>query len=109
MCGRSENCHSLDPLGLRHPVRMALFSGEKTVTFVLENVTVQLASKIGPRPTNVCLKDVMMWTLVGNYFPIWGMGRSDVEADCTIWPLDVPTHTFGSAGSEFWYGNSGAM
>ena len=53
MYGRSANSNSLDPVGSRHPVRMALLSGEKIVTSVLENLTEKLALKIGPRPTNV--------------------------------------------------------
>ena len=53
MCGQIEKCHSLYLVVLRHPVRMALLSGENIVTSVLENLTEKLALKIGPRPTNV--------------------------------------------------------
>ena len=93
VCGQSANQHNLAPVGSGYPMRMALFSGEKNVTSVLENLTVELASKIVPRPTNVCSKDGMMQPLVGNALIVWGMCRSAMASDCTMWPLAVPTYT----------------
>ena len=75
--------------------------------FVLDNLNVQLASKIGPRATYMCLKDGMMWPLMGDDFSSLVMCRSDVEANFTIWPLALPTHTLGAAGLVFWYGAAG--
>ena len=48
-----------------------------------------------------------MCQLVGNDFPRWGMGRSAVEAECTIWPFSIPTHTLGAAGWYFGMGLPG--
>ena len=79
------------------------------MTSILDHLTVQLASQIFPRPNNSCLKDGMMWPLVGNAFPRWVMGRLSVVDDCPIWPLVVPTHTLGESRSAFWYGDSGEM
>ena len=79
------------------------------MTYFLENLTVQLASQIGPRPTNVYSKDGITWNLVGNTFISWVMSRLAVVVDCSMWPLDVPTHTLGEVGLEFWNGDLGEM
>ena len=79
------------------------------MTYFLEKLTVQLAPQIGPSSTNVCLKYVIMWPLVGNALIIWGMGRLAVADGCSMWPLDVPTHTLGEYGLEFWNGASGLI
>ena len=79
------------------------------MTSFLEKPTVKLASQIVPIPTNVCLKDGMMRTLVGNVLIIWGMGRLTMEANFSMWPLMVPIHTLGALGLEFCNGASGAI
>ena len=57
--------HSLGSFFSLQPISIGLPFGESTVTSCLVNTTVQSASHMGPTPTSVLLKEVMMYPVVG--------------------------------------------
>ena len=78
-----------------------MLSGEKTITSLLEKVTVQSASQILQMPINVSLNDGMMWTVVGKDCTSWVMTASAMSAERATWSFSVPTRTFGAVVSVF--------
>ena len=64
---------------------------------------------MGPKPTRVCLKDGMMYPVVGKLWASWGSERSAVAVDLSTCPLATPTDIEGAVGSLFVVGAGGAM
>ena len=69
-------------------------------------VTVQSASYSGPTHNKVRRKPGTRCPLIGNPDGRWGKSRSPVPVDCWVFPVAVPTITFGAVRSMLTSGES---
>ena len=110
--GRSESpgcraiIQSLEPLASHQPVSTSVPCLSHTMTDSRVKVTVHSASHSGPTPTKVWRKPGMSCPLTGNPNGIWGQSSSPVPVDCWVFPVAVPTVTFGAARSMLTTGAS---
>ena len=83
----------------RQPVCTGVPCFSLTMTASRMKVTVQLASYSGPTPIKVWRKPGMRCPLIGNPDGIWGKSKSPVPVYCWVFPVAVPTLTFGAERS----------
>ena len=88
------------------PVSTGLPCGSLTTTAVLVNVTVQSASHSGPTPIKVCLNPGMICPVTGKLAGILERLISPVPVESWVWPVAVPTVTFGTVRSMLTIGAS---
>ena len=75
---------------------MGLHHGKNTVTYFLVNKTVQSASHMGPTPTSVLVKYVMMHPAVGKYTDYCMIVSVAVADDLSTCKVDAPTLICGA-------------
>ena len=97
---------SLDPEASRQPVSTGVPCWSRTMTSSRVKVIVQSASQSGPTPIKVWWKPVMSCPLIGNPEGIWGKSKSPVPVYCWVFPVAVPTLTFGDKRSMLTIGES---
>ena len=90
----------------RQPVRTAVPCFSHMMTDSRVKVTAQSASHRGPTPIKVWRKPGIRYPLIGNSDGRWGKARLPVPDDCCIFPVAVPTVTFGAARSMLTTGAS---
>ena len=96
----------LGPVASRQTVSTDVPCLLHTMTASRVKVTVQSASHRGPTHIKVCRKPGIRCTFIGNSDGIWGKSRLTVPADCWVFPVAVPTVTFGAALSMLTAGSS---
>ena len=82
----------------RQPIRTAVPCLSRTMTALCVKVTAKSASHSGPTSTNVWRKPGMRCPFIENPDGKWGKStRSPVPVDFWVYPVAVPTATFGAA------------
>ena len=69
-------------------------------------VTVQSESQSRHTPIKVWRKPGMRFPLIGNPDGVWGKSKCPVPVDCWVFPVAVPTLTFGAERSMLTLGAS---
>ena len=96
---------SLGPVASRRPVSTAVPCLSLTMTASRVKVTAQSASHRVPTLIKFWRKPGIRCPLIGNSDGRWGKARLPVPAYCCVYPVAVPTVTFGAARSML---NTGA-
>ena len=92
----------------RHPISTGVPRVSRTITVSRVNVTVQSASQIGTNSIKVCRKPGIICPVIGNTDWRWGKFISPVPLYCCVWPVAVPTLTFGDKRSTLTMGSYAA-
>ena len=80
--------------------------GYLTTTAALVNVTVHSTSHSGPTPIKVFLNPGMICPVTGKLAGSLGIFSSPVPVESWVWPVAVPTVTFGAMRSMLTTGAS---
>ena len=80
----------------RQPVSTGMLCLSCKITASRVKVTVKTASYSGTNPIKVWRKPGMRDPLIGNLNGRWGKSKSPVPVDCWVYPVAVPTLTFGA-------------
>ena len=99
LSGWREILQRRNPDCYRQPVSTGVPCGSLTTTGALVNVTVQSASHSGPTPIKVCLNPVMICPVTGKLAGSLGRLSLPVPVESWVWPVAVPTVTFGAVRS----------
>ena len=90
----------------RQPVSTGLPCESLTTTSALVNVTVHSASHSGPTPIKVCLNPGMICPVTGKLAGSLRILSLPVPVESWVWPVAVPTVTYGAVRSMLTIGAS---
>ena len=86
---------SRGPEASRHHVSTGMPCWSRTIKASRLKLDVQSASQSGTTPMKVWRKPGMRCPLIGNPDEIWGKFKSHFPVGCWVFPIAVPTLTFG--------------